>query len=135
MMKTSATLLMVVPFLAAGCSSPGSYWYHPGKTLEQAKADYYECRHEARREAVAAASDEYVSRTHIPSRSPGSYDSAREGSLLDDPLDSWSAWRGLYAQNVFAGRMKQKGYHQVKHYRLPPKTRTTKLSMGAVAGR
>jgi hypothetical protein len=134
-MRTSLTFLPGILFLAAGCSSSDSYWYRSDRTLEQARTDYDECRVVARREASQAISEEYVGRTHSPTRSPGSYDSAREDSLFHDPLDSWSAWRTPYTRSVLAGCMRQKGYEQVPRYRLPPNTRTKKLGLGAIAGR
>jgi hypothetical protein len=134
-MKASIALLLMILFLAAGCSSPDAYWYRPDRTLEQVRADYRECKDAAHREAVAAVSHEYVDRTQSPTRLPGDYGSAREGSEFDDPLDSWSAWRTPYERNVLAGCMKQKGYQQVPHYRLPSGARTKKFRFYAIAGR
>ncbi len=135
MMKASITLLSMILFLAAGCSSSGPYWYRPDKTFEQARTDYAECKDAAHREALAAVSEEYVGRAHSPTRAPGDYGAAREGGAFDDPLDSWSAWRTPYERNILAGCMKQKGYQQVPHDSLPSGTRTKRFRFGGIAGR
>jgi hypothetical protein len=132
--KTPVAFLML-SFLTAGCSTADWHWYRPDRTLEEVRTDYEECQRSANQEAIAAVSEEYVGRTRSPTRSPGSYDAAREDSVLNDPLDSWSAWRTPYARNLVAGCMKQKGYQQVPPHRLPAGTRTRKFHFGAIAGR
>jgi hypothetical protein len=134
-MKASIASLLMMLFLAAGCSGPDAYWFRPDRTLEQVGTDYRECRDAARREAAAAVSQQYVDRTQSPTRMPGDFGSAREGSAFDDPLDSWSAWRTPYERNVLAGCMKQKGYQQVPYDRLPSGTRIRKYHFGGIAGR
>jgi hypothetical protein len=134
-MKAAITSLLMVLFLAAGCSNADSYWYRPDRTLEQVRADYTACKDAAHREAAAAVSHEYVDRTQSPTRVPGDFGAAREGGAFDDPLDSWSAWRTPYARNVLAGCMRQKGYQQVSRERLPSGARTKRVRFGAIAGR
>lgn len=134
-MKASITLLLMVLSLAAGCSSSCSYWYRPDRTFEQARTDYAECMDAAHREALAAVSEEYVGRTHSPTRTPGNYGAAPQGTMFDDPLDSWSAWRTSYERNVLVGYMKQKGYRHVSGDRLPSGTRAKQFRFGGIAGR
>jgi len=134
-MKAGIVLLTVLLFFVGGCSRPGLYWYRPDKTIEQAKADYCRCEQKARQEAMEAIADDYLDH-NFTGGPPGSYNGPQDSSLSPhDPFDAWLTWGDTYKRNVFAGCMKQRGYQQVKPYRLPSNARTKSLSMGAVAGR
>lgn len=135
-MNARAMALMMVMFAVVGCSGPRSYWYQQNKTLEQARADCRDCERQARREAGEAAADKYVRHIDSPLYRPDYYGTDRDHVGSDEDLiGSWPTDGGVYEQNVFAGCMKRKGYEKLKAYRLPSNTRTTSLSMGAVAGR
>lgn len=128
--------LAFVLLSVSGCSKPAYYWYHPGRALEQARQDYCECKRHAREEAAEAVADECFDYARSPSRSSYLYSSPRESELLsDDPLDAWQNWGGTYERNVFAGCMKERGYEKTKAHRLPADVRTSRLSLGAIAGR
>jgi hypothetical protein len=128
--------LAFVLLSASGCSKPAYYWYHPGKTLEQARQDYCECKRHARQEANQAVADECFDYARSSSRPSYSYSSPRESGLLwNDPLDAWQNCGETYEQNVFAGCMKERGYEKTKAHRLPADVRTSRLSLGAIAGR
>jgi len=134
-MKTSAILLTAVLFLATGCSGSRYYWYHPDRTLEQAKADFDECKRKASREASEAAAEQYIRRTRSPGHAASSYNTPREHDTQDDPDYTWFTWGNPYKQSILAGCMKAKGYTRLPAHRLPDKVRTKTLSLGAIAGR
>jgi len=136
-MNVRITALTVVIFAVAGCSRSHSYWYQQGKTLEQAQADCSDCQRQARQEAGQAAADEYAGHIDSPLHRRGDYGTFHDNLESDDSsfIDASPMHGGLYEQNVFAGCMKHKGYQKLKAHRLPPRTRTRSLSMGAVAGR
>ena len=134
-MKARIVLLTALLFLVGGCFRPGFYWYRPDKTIEQAKADYCWCEQKARQEATEAVADDYLDH-NFPVDPPGSYSGPQDSSLYPhDPFNAWLTWGDTYKRNVFAGCMKQRGYQQVKPYRLPSNAQTKSLSMGAIAGR
>jgi hypothetical protein len=135
-MKAGIILFTALPFFVGGCSRPGLYWYRHDKTIEQARADYCRCEQKAREEATEAVTDDYLDH-NLPVDPPGSYSEPQDGGSLSphDPFDAWLTWGDTYKRNIFAGCMKQKGYQQVKPYRLPSNARTKSLSMGAIAGR
>jgi hypothetical protein len=135
-MNARITALTIVIFAVAGCGGSHSYWYQQGKTLEQARADCRDCQRQAWQEAGEAAADEYISHIDSPLHRRGDYGTFHDRVESDDDLiGSWPSDGGVYEQNVFAGCMKHKGYQKLKAHRLPPKTRTKSLSLGAVAGR
>jgi hypothetical protein len=133
-MKTSATLAITMLLLVAGCSSPTFYWYHPDRSLDEAKADYGECQDQARRKAADMISDQHYDRLpppdgsstpgdlHDPKRSPG------------DPRKTQEAWRERYEQSVLADSMRERGYLRLRTDRVPRGVHTKKFPNGAVAG-
>jgi hypothetical protein len=42
-MRALVAVSIMMLLAVAGCSGPSFYWYHPDRTLDQAKADYLEC--------------------------------------------------------------------------------------------
>ncbi len=134
-MRTSVVFLVVMPLLAAGCSNPSFYWYHPDRTFEEAKTDYCECRDKASRQADEAVADEYFNHLRSPARSGYSYDSLPPDDASADVLDAQATWGELYEQNAFNGCMRSRGYVQLKAHRIRPGLRTKDLPMGAIAGR
>jgi hypothetical protein len=67
-MKMYTALLVIVLLGMGGCagSKPPFYWFHPDKTLEEAKADYAECESQAQEEAEEITQDEYFERLRSP---------------------------------------------------------------------
>ena len=129
-MKTPAIPPILLLFLLAGCApGPTHYWYHPDKTLEQAKEDYRECKSRAQDEAGEAVADDHLVRARSRSRS------SDEGwEFYDERVGSVSSWGAMYQQNVFEGCMQGKGYLKVRDYRLPSGLRTKSYSLGGIAG-
>ena len=135
-MRFQITLLTVVVLLTAGCGGPSHYWFRHDATLEQARADCRDCREQARQEASEAVAADYLDRVNSPLHPPTAYSTPHDDSgLSDSPLEAWSTWGRTYEQNVFAGCMKRKGYEHLKSDRLPARTRTKNLDLGAIAGR
>ena len=134
-MRTSVIFLAVMPLLAAGCSNPSFYWYHPDRTFEEAKADCFECEDKARRQAAEAVADEYFDHLRSPTDPGYSYDSSRQDDASTDALDAQATWGALYEQNAFNGCMRSRGYVQLQAHRVRPGLRTKDLPMGAIAGR
>lgn len=130
-MKAPATLLTLMLFLLVGCPpGPTHYWYHPDKTLKEAKEDYRECESRGKEEAGEAVSEEQ--RAQARSRSRSSDD---EWKFYDEHVKSRSGLGAMYEKNVFEGCMRGKGYIQVQDYRLPSDLRTKDYDKGGVAGR
>jgi len=130
-MKAPATFVTLMLFLLVGCSlGPTHYWYHPDKTLKQAKKDYRECEARAKDEASEAVADE--ARVQSRSRSRSSDD---EWKFRDEYVKSRSGLGAMYEKNVFEGCMQGKGYMKVRDYRVPSGLRTKDYSKGGVAGR
>jgi hypothetical protein len=130
-MKAPATFLTLTLFLLVGCPpGPTHYWYHPDKTLEQAKEDYLECETRAEDGASEAVADEELVQSRSRSRS-----SDDEWKFYDDHVKSRSSLGAMYEKNVFEGCMQGKGYIMVQDYRLPSDLRTKDYSKGGVAGR
>ena len=135
-MKALIALLMATIFLAAGCSSPTFYWYHPDRTLEEAKTDYCACQDVACQKAGDVIGDQHYDR--LP---PPDGPSALSGSPTDrgrsaaDPRETQKAWRARYEQSVLTDCMRDKGYMKLRADRLPRDLHTEKLPQGGVAGR
>ncbi len=128
MMRAPAVSLVLTILLFSGCApSPTHYWYHPQKTLEQAKADYREC--ETRAEAWVAESDVSMADDH------------RRGDPITDDWEFYQehqkhpALRASYQRSIIEGCMRGKGYLKVRDYRLPSDVRRKDYETGGVAGR
>lgn len=134
-MRTSLLFLAVTLLFAAGCSNPAFCWYRPDKTLEEAKADYCECRDKARRQAADAVAGEYFDHLRSPAHPGYSYDSSPGDDGFPDALDAQATWGELYEHNAFNGCMRGRGYVQLKAHRVRSNLRTRNLPMGAIAGR
>jgi len=107
-MRVLAALLGLLLFLMAGCElGPTHFWYHPARTLEQARADCELCEERAR-------ADE---------------DAAKERTDKTAP----EVERGVHY--IFEGCMEGKGYLKLRDYRLPSNVRKKNYSLGGVAGR
>jgi len=134
-MRALLALSITMLLLTTGCSSPSFYWYHPDRTLDEAKADYLECQDQARQKADDVISEEHYDRVPPPDGS-----SALTGSLTDrarsaDPRATQDAWRERYEQSVLADCMRAKGYLRLRPDRVPHGVHTRKLPLGGVAGR
>lgn len=134
-MRALVALSIMMLLLVAGCSSPSFYWYHPDRTLAEAKADYLECQDQARQKAQDMISKEHYDRLPPPEDS-----SVVSGSLTDrarsaDPGETQDAWRERYEQSVLTDGMRTKGYLRLRPDRVPPGVHTKTLSQGGVAGR
>jgi hypothetical protein len=134
-MRALVTLSIMMLLMAAGCSSPSFYWYHPDRTLEEAKADYLACQDQARQKA-----DDMISEEHYDRLPPPDDSSTVSGSLTDrarsaDPRETQDAWRERYEQSVLTDCMRARGYLGLRADRIPRGVHTKKLSHGGVAGR
>jgi hypothetical protein len=134
-MKIPALLAIAMPLLLAGCSSPKFYWYHPDRSLDEAKADFTECLDQARRKAGDMLSDPHVE--HLPP--PNSSSTFRNEPLDQRPSDAdasetQEAWRQRYEQSVISDCMREKGYMKVSSDHMPHGVHTKKFDEGAVAG-
>ncbi len=136
-MRAQAILLMMVAFLAAGCSGPKPefYWYHPERTLKEVKADYRECELQARDEAAKAIEDEYFDRLRSPvALEAGDKPPAKKRKSTDPALQAKIDWGRRYKQSAFDGCMQGRSYVQIRAYQLPDGVKTKELPLGAVAG-
>jgi len=134
-MRALVALSIMMLLMVAGCSSPSFYWYHPDRTLDEAKADYLACQDQARQKA-----DDVVSEEHYDRLPPSDDSSTVSGSLTDraqaaDPRETQDAWRQRYEQSVVTDCMRTKGYLRLRPDRVPPGVHTKKLDHGGVAGR
>ncbi|MHC4517136.1 MAG: hypothetical protein ACYTAS_00980 [Planctomycetota bacterium] len=119
-MKVFTTLLVLGLLSLAGCAlGPSHYWYHPDRSLEQAKEDFNQCKRRAQQESGEAAA----------SRS-----SSGDERLSDNRIDASSSPSGAYRKNVLSGCMQGKGYLRVRDYRLPSGVRTKDYTTEGVAG-
>jgi len=136
-MRVSFTCLLVMLFLAAGCSKPAFYWYRADTSFEEAMTDYCECSEQASERAAEAVAEEYFERLRSPIPPsdayvhPGGHDRPSALSTDDDEF----GWGELYKQNAFNGCMRSRSYVKLKAHRVSPNLRTKSLSMGAIAGR
>lgn len=136
-MKAQSILLTMALFLAAGCPGPKPefYWYHPGKTLDEVKADYSECEDKAQEEAEKVIEEEYFDRLRSPAVLAEGEEASSKKNKSDDPsLQAKRDWGGLYKQNAFAGCMQSRGYVKLRPYQVSPDLKTRKLPLGAIAG-
>jgi len=134
-MRAFVGLSIMMLLTTAGCSSPSFYWYHPDRTLEEAKADYLQCQDQARQKA-----EEMINEQHYDRLPPASDSSTLSGSITEraryaDPGATQDAWRQRYEQSVLTDGMKAKGYLRLGPDRVPRDVHTEKLAGGAVAGR
>ena len=134
-MKALATVSIAVLFLAAGCSSPAFYWYHPDRTIDEAKADYTECRDQARQKAADVISDQHYDRLPPPDGSSAARNLREQDKKTGNPRETQAAWRERYEESVVADGMRDKGYMALRPDRIPRGVHTRKLSKGGVAGR
>ena len=128
-MKVLTPFLALLLFLEAGCAlGPRHYWYHPDRTLEEAKEDYRQCRQRARQEAGEAAADDHLVDVRSKSR-------ASDDEIFGiDHMESSSSLGAMYRQNALSGCMQSKGYLRVRDYRLPSDVRRKAYATEGVAG-
>jgi len=130
-MNARVTLVTLTLFMIVGCApGPTHYWYHPDKTLEQAKKDYRECEARAKEEAGEAVADEQSVRSRSRSRS-----SDDDWEFYNEHIESRYSLGAMYERNVLDGCMQGRGYIKVQDYRLPSDLRTKDFSKDGVAGR
>ena len=128
-MKVLATLLALVLFLMSGCSlGPTHYWYHPDRSLDQAKEDFRQCKRRARQEAGEAVADEYLIDARSKSRA------SDDERFSSDRIESSSSLGATYRRNALNGCMQSKGYRHVRDYRLPSDIRKKSYTTDGVAG-
>lgn len=129
-MKVFTTLLVLGLLSSAGCTlGPSHYWYHPDKSIEQAKEDFLQCRSRAQQEAGEAVADEHL----IDARSKSRASDDSEG-FGDDRIDASSGWGAMYRRNALSGCMQSRGYLHVRDYRLPSGIRKKSYTSDGVAG-
>jgi hypothetical protein len=133
-MKVLAALSIAMLLVVAGCSSTTFYWYHPDRTLDEAKADYTECLDQARQKADEMITDQHYDRLLPPDGSSVSKISPRDRPAAA-PHDAQDAWREQYEQSVVTNCMREKGYLRIGTDKVPRGVHTKKFSRGAVAGR
>jgi len=135
-MKVLVTLFIAALFLLTGCSSPTFYWYHPDRSLDEAKADYDQCQEEARQKATDMISGQHYDRLPPPEGSSALSTSPQErGRATGNPDETQDAWRERYEQSVISDGMKEKGYLKLSQDHIPRGVHTKKFDKGAVAGR
>jgi hypothetical protein len=128
-MKVLAPLLTLALLLEAGCAlGPRHYWYHPERTLEEAKADYRQCKQWAQQEAGEAVADEHLVDIRSKSRASG------DESFGVDRMETSSSLGAMYRENALSGCMQSRGYLRVKDYRLPSDVRRKSYTPDGVAG-
>jgi len=134
-MRTSILFLAAMLLTATGCSNPDFYWFRAGRTFEEVKTDYCQCRDKARRDAAEVVAEEYFDHLRSPARSPSSYDrSGDEDKHTMDAAEARATWGALYEQNAFAGCMKGRGYVPLPAHRTSSGLRKKSLPLGAIAG-
>jgi hypothetical protein len=134
-MRALVALSIMLLLAAAGCSSPSFYWYHPDRTLDQARADYVECQGQAQQKAADMINEQHYDRLPPSNDSAPVTGSLTERARYADPGETQDAWRARYEQSVIADGMRAKGYLRLQPDRVPPGVHTKKLSDGGVAGR
>ncbi len=135
-MKALVLASLAIVFLAGGCSNPAFYWYHPDRTLDEAKADFVACRDDARQKAGDMISDQHYDRLPPPDGPSALQSTPRDpGRSATDARETQKAWRERYEQSVITDCMRDKGYVRLRPDRVPHSVRTRKLPQGAVAGR
>jgi hypothetical protein len=135
-MKALTALTIVTLLVLAGCSSPAFYWYHPERTIEEAKADFGACQDQACQKAADVITDQHYDRVPPPAGPAKARGLSRDPvPSAADPRETQQAWRERYEQGVLADCMRERGYLKLSADRVPPGVRTHKLPHGAVAGR
>jgi hypothetical protein len=134
-MRAFVVLSVMTLLTVAGCSSPTFYWYHPDRTLEEAKADYLACQNQAYQKA-----EDMIKEQHYDRLPPSGDSSTLSGSMTEraryaDPGATQDAWRQRYEQSVLTDGMKAKGYLRLGRDGVPHGVHTKKLAGGGVAGR
>ncbi len=133
-MRALVAFSLMMLFLASGCSSSSFYWYHPDRTLEEAKADYLECQDQARRKAEDMINEQHYDRLP-PDGSATVSGSMTERARYANPGRTQDAWRERYEQSALTEGMRAKGYLRLGADGIPRDVHTEKLSYGGVAGR
>ena len=135
-MRLLPALSIAMLFLLTGCSGPTYYWYHPDRTLEEAKVDFAECRDEARQKAGDMVGTQQYDRLPPPD-GPSALkgDPQDRGRTAEDPRDTQEVWRKRYEQSVLTDSMRDRGYMRLRPDRIPRGVHTKKFDEGAVAGR
>jgi len=107
-------VMMVSMTLACvGCASRKiTYWYHPDRTLEEARKDCRECN----RQAQARANEEHVRRYR------DSMEHDRPWQMGVEPVEE--ANRELDELNAFEACMKSRGYRRHQAFPLDATVRT-----------
>ena len=134
-MRASVALSIMMLLMLAGCSGPTSYWYHPDRTLDEAKADYLECQDQARRKAEDMINEQHYDRLPPVGDSSTKGISLTERARYASPGETQDAWRERYEQSVLTDCMRAKGYLRLGADGIPRDLHTKKLSGGGVAGR
>jgi hypothetical protein len=134
-MRALVALSIMMLLTLAGCSSPTSYWYHPDRTFDEAKADYLECQDQARRKAEDMINEQHYDRLPPPGDSPAGSGSLTERARYASPGETQDAWRERYEQSAVTNGMRAKGYLRLGADGVPRGVRTEKLAGGGVAGR
>ena len=134
-MRASLTLSIMMLLTVAGCSGPSYYWYHPDRTLEEAQADYLECREQARRKAEDMINEQHYDRLPPSDNASTVSSSLRDRTRDTDPSGTQDAWRHRYEQSALTEGMRAKGYLRLGTDSVPEGVHTKTISKVGVAGR
>jgi hypothetical protein len=106
------TVLVLIGVGCIGCHPKAkSYWFHPDRTLEEARKDCRECN----RVADARAQEEHIRRYQE------SIEHDRPWQMENQALEE--ANRTMDEERYFGACMGSRGYRQVSDYRLGPEVR------------
>jgi hypothetical protein len=107
--------LIVLVLMGVGCigchAKAKSYWFHPDRTLEEARKDCRECN----RVADARAQEEHIRRYQE------SIEHNRPWQMESQALEE--ANRAMDEERYFGACMQSRGYRHVSAYRLGPEIR------------
>jgi len=130
-----ASILAVIGFALSGCSSPRHYWYHPEKTLSEARLDCRECYNQAVEQAAEDVADEYYRRPReMQETPPWSSRSDRWSGEEFEALNESTLWGSTHRENLFRGCMTSRGYSLTSEKELDSTIRKSSLRAGKVAG-
>lgn len=135
-MKAIASILVLVGFALCGCSGPRYYWYHPEKTLSEARLDCRECYNLAVEQAAEDVADEYYRRPpELRQTPPGSSHNDRWSGTEFEALNESTLWGMTHRENLFRGCMSSRGYRLTSENQLGRHIRKSSLRTGKVAGK
>ncbi|MGE5296513.1 MAG: hypothetical protein ACM3VT_16970 [Solirubrobacterales bacterium] len=138
-MRILLALLAMMLFLGAGCSGsePSFYWFYPGRTFDEVKADYDECESQAEEKSYQTTEQEYFDNLRSPVILSGDEEAAKKSKKKrdEDPVaQAKEDWREMYKQKAFDGCMEGRGYIRLRPYQVD-ELKKKELPLGAIAGK